>query len=781
MRKTVSIVAFLCSLAINVAAQGMLGQSQNNFNQIDEAGNMTTANQRRQQGDSLGTDKEIPIGLKVWTVDSRFGDRTPAEPDTIPHMFMNTIFTDGLYGQFNTTGNTGSPRVNRIFADRPEAAQFIFTQPYDFFIVPSDKFLFTNTLSPFTNLSYNTAGSGPTGEDHFKAKFGVNAGKRIGVGFNFDYIYSRGYYQNQSTSHFNYSMYGSYMGERYQAHLLFSTNNEKVAENGGIANDGYISHPEMFNESFATNEIPTILSKNWNRNNNQHVFFTQRYSLGFNRKVKMTDDEIKAKKFAIQAQKDEEQRQARSQARKDAMGAGVEFNEDEFDSQRTFAGRPDDAKVIGTEPALTAAADSGRIAINSKAVADSLLTLKDTTSVDTSWLKNEYVPVTSFIHTLKFDDYNRIYEAYATPGDFYANNYGNVGKFTGDSIFDKTRFYHIQNTFAISLMEGFNKWAKAGLKAFITNDIRHFTLPDDNWGITSYNENDISVGGELSKTEGKTLHYKAIGEVWLVGDNAGQLKIDASVDVNFPIFGDTMTLAASGFLHNTTPTFYYRHYHAKHLWWDNTDLGKIMHSRIQGLLKYRKTRTTLRFAVDEIKNYTYFGQSYTINEDYSHTENTVSVQQTGSPISLITASLNQDFTLGILNWENQITYQKSTNADALPVPDINIYTNLFLRFKIAHVLSCDFGADLRYYTKFYAPDYSPALGQFTTQMGDSKVKIGGFPLINIYANFDLKHTRFFIMMSHVNNGMGNKATFTSPHYPINGRVIRFGLSWNFFD
>ena len=89
-------------------------------------------------------------------------------------------------------------------------------------------------------------------------------------------------------------MWTSYLGDRYQAHFLFSTNHQKVTENGGITNDDYIKHPELFTESFATNEIPTVLQQNWNRNDNQHIFFTHRYNVGFSRKVKMTEEEIKA-------------------------------------------------------------------------------------------------------------------------------------------------------------------------------------------------------------------------------------------------------------------------------------------------------------------------------------------------------------------------------------------------------------------------------------------------------------------------------------------------------
>ena len=752
------------------------------FNQMDEDGNVTRRSTKH-NADSLGTDKEIPKGIKVWTVDERFGDIRKAELDTVPHMFMNTIFGTGLRGEYNTLGNVGTPRINRVFIDRQDDGQFLFTQPYDYFVKPVSTFHFTNTLSPFTNLTYNTAGNRTNGEDHFTAKFGVNAGKRLGVGFNFDYIYGRGYYQNQSTSHFNYTMYGSYLGDRYQAHLLFSTNHQKVTENGGITDDNFVLHPESFDDDFATNEIPTVLENNWNRNDNQHVFLSHRYNVGFKRKVKMTEEEIKAKKFALEAKRDSEERKRREEERRKAEDEGRDFNEDNVKEKKTYAGRPSDAKIAGNEPTATdSIGKGGRINVDSKEMADSLAKVSAKAAADTMWMKDEYVPVTSFIHTMKLDNYKRIYQAYSTPADFYADNYV-AGPYAGDSIYDKTSHLRLQNTFAISMLEGFNKWAKAGVKAFVTSDLRRFVLPssDSNTATTSYNEHNLSVGGQLSKTEGKTLHYNVTAETWLLGEDLGQLKIDGAVDLNFPLFGDTVTLAAKCFFHRNNPTFYYRHYHSRHFWWDNTSLSKELHSRVEGLFSYRKTNTTLRVAFDEIQNYTYLAMGYNIADDHSRKGNTMEVRQKGGAITLLTLSLAQNFKLGPLNWENVITYQKSTDNDVLPVPDLNIYTNLYLRFKIAQVLKCDFGADGRYFTKYYAPDYSPALGQYAVQTGDNRVQTGNYPLVNIYANFHLKHTRFFVMMSHVNAGSGNRQYFLTPHYPLNQRVFRFGLSWNFFN
>lgn len=783
-RLVLAVAILLTATASNAVAQidNRNGNQFDQFNQMSPDGNISQRSSRN-MADSLGTDKEIPKGIKVWTVDQRFGDRRQAELDTMSYMYPNTIFTTGLRGEYNTTGNLGAPRINRIFINRAETDQFLFTQPYDYIVSPVDQFHFTNTLSPFTNLDYNTAGNRTNGEDHFKAKFAVNAGKRLGVGFNVDYLYGRGFYSSQSTSHFKYLMYGSYIGDRYQAHLIFSTITQKVTENGGITNDEYIKHPESFDDNYATNEIPTVLERNWNRNNNLHVFLTHRYNLGFSRKVKMSKEEIEARKFAMASQKENQAQKDLEEARRKAKREGREFDEKKFKKQ-TFSGRPDNARVVNTSAptdSTSTKAPSERIAVNGKAAADSLRALEAKAAQDTMWMKNEYVPVTSFIHTMKFDTYRRIYQAYETPKDFYADTFNPAGNYPGDSIYDKTTHYRVQNTFAISLLEGFNKWAKAGLKAFVTSDLRHFTLPTETEIAKAYNEHNLSIGGQLIKSQGKTLHYDATLETWLTGKDAGQMKIDADADVNFALFGDTVRLQASGFFHRLNPTFYYRHYHSKHFWWDNDDMSKIIHTRIEGKFGYEKTKTTVRVAFDNIKNHTFFAMGYNVTDDFGRTGNTLSVVQKSGAISLLTLELQQKLKLGPLHWDNVITYQKSSDDMALPVPDLNIYTNLFLRFKIARVLKCDFGADARFFTKYYAPDYSPALGQYAVQTGEHRTEVGNYPIVNVYANFHLQRTRFFVMMSHINAGQGKPDYFLAPHYPLNQRIFRFGVSWNFYN
>lgn len=778
------IIAFtllLCAAASAVAQE---------YNQMDEAGNITRRNENgnfnKHNNDTTSNDKDVPKGIYVWTVDRRFGDITPAQVDTLPHLFQNTVTGNGVYRQYNTTGNNYTVRQSRVAADRPLWRQFIFTQPYDFVIKEPDQLHFTNTLSPITNITYDECGDKQNGEDHIDAKFAVNAGKRLGLGFDINYAYARGYFSNQNTSHFGFTLYSSYLGDRYQMHAMLSTYHQKVAENGGLTDDAYITLPESFSDDFASNEIPTVLEQNWNRNDHRHLFLTQRYNVGFYRLVPRTEEEIKARKFAAESKKENEERKADA----DSSAGGRNSRQKKTANASQPMGRPEGAAIMGDAPEQkndSTATDSTRIKVDQAAI-DSIAAEKARQDSIDTYMKKEFVPVTSFIHTLDINSNERIYQAYQSPQNYYANTYFNQlsnNTYSGDSIYDQTKFTQMKNTLAVAMLEGFNKWAKAGLKLFASYDMRRYKLPAIVDGeaslaaLESTSENSISVGAQISKTQGKTLHYSLTGETWLAGDDAGQLKLDFTTDLNFRLLGDTLTLAAKAALYRLEPTFYLRHYHSKHFWWDN-DLSKETRTRVEGTLAYRKTKTRLRLAIEEIQNYTYFGMSYDATAE-GRTAMTAAVRQNGSNINLMTAQLYQDFRLGPLNWENVITYQ-SSNSDALPVPDLNLFTNLYLKFMIVKELAVEFGASATWFTKYYAPDYCPQIGQFAVQENEaSRVELGGYPFIDVYANFHLKRTRFFLNYTHANAGSGNRMQFLVPHYAQNNTVLRFGLSWNFFN
>ena len=88
---------------------------------------------------------------------------------------------------------------------------------------------------------------------------------------------------------------------------------------------------------------------------------------------------------------------------------------------------------------------------------------------------------------------------------------------------------------------------------------------------------------------------------------------------------------------------------------------------------------------------------------------------------------------------------------------------------------------MKFFTKYYAPTYSPIIGQYAIQDKNYRTEIGAYPIVDVYANMHLKHTRFYIMATHVNKSSNGGKYFLVPHYPINPMTIKFGISWNFFN
>ena len=129
MKARLTLLLTLILTATNVVAQVT-------YNQIDESGNITQHSENNnfnKHNNDTTRNKEIPKGLYVWTIDRKFGDVIPAIPDTLPHLFMNTTFNNGMYGEYNTTGSNYTSRLSRIFINRPATPDhFIFTQPYSF-------------------------------------------------------------------------------------------------------------------------------------------------------------------------------------------------------------------------------------------------------------------------------------------------------------------------------------------------------------------------------------------------------------------------------------------------------------------------------------------------------------------------------------------------------------------------------------------------------------------------------------------------------------------------
>ncbi len=662
-------------------------------------------------------------GIRVWTINDASGLSDSVAVDTTSHAFQNTTFTTGTKGFYNSLGNLGSPRKSKLYSLRPEMTDYIFIQPYDFFIKDINTFHFTNTYSPITNITYHECGDSDNGEDHLVAKYATNINKDAGIGFNIDYIYGRGYYDNQSTADFGFNLYGSIIKDRYKAHMLIFANYIKTHENGGITDDEYVKNPQKFPTNYTTKEIPTNLSKAWNKMHVNGIQFNHRYSVGYEKK-KTSNNKV------VTSVKTDSTQKKQTNVPPGAISAR-ELEKDEMQS------RTGDLAKVQTKDSSV------------------------------------FIPVSSIIHTLRIGANSRKFLANQSLANFYTNNYLDC-----DSVSEHFDNVLISNYLGLELSEGLNKYLSAGIRLFAKHDFNNYKMPGQQTR-DNFTENRFSVGAQIFREKSSLLNYLLTAQTSSDGDSWGEYELRGQGVLSVKLLKDTVNLTLRASSINKKPTFYYRHYQSNYLWWSN-NLSKQLSNNAGVTLESRRLALRLRGDIYNITNYTYFKTAIQNGAEGKHTINT-EVAQASKNISVFAIALDKDFRYGILNWENSIIWQTTNSKEILPLPVITAYTNLYLKFRIAKVLKTEVGADLSYFTKYYADTYSPALGLYANQPTEDLIKVGGHPIISVYANFHLKHTRFYLMASHLNYNKEGGTTFGAPHYPVNPFVIRFGLSWNFFN
>lgn len=418
---------------------------------------------------------------------------------------------------------------------------------------------------------------------------------------------------------------------------------------------------------------------------------------------------------------------------------------------------------------------------------------RDLTQPEDTVERREYVPVTKFVYTFDWQTNHHT---------FVNNNASDASKFWDNTYFDLTGTnddaYHwsVTNTVGIEMIEGFQKWAKFGLAAYASYEIDRYSysvpglgdiinppmpdypeepvpdneglspLPDVNLGNFNKTRNRLWIGGRLEKTKGSIIRYAADAKFGLLGDAIGEIDIAGNIETKFKLGKDTVRISADGFFRNLEPNYMLKKYVGNHFIWDN-NFGKIRSFRAQGKLYIPWSKTELRVGFENIQNQIYFN-SACLPQQYS-----------GS-VQIFSAAIDQKLQFGIWNWDNTLTYQASSNMEVMPLPSFALYSNMYLHFKAFRALTVQVGIDCDWYTKYRGYSYQPATMTFHSQ-GSGGIDTGNFIMSNVYLTARLYKVRLFLMCSHLNQGWFSKNYFSMPHYPIDPRQFRLGLSIDFVN
>ncbi|MDR1562307.1 MAG: putative porin [Dysgonamonadaceae bacterium] len=605
-----------------------------------------------------------------WHISPLTGVILPAKPDTFLTDYFNRTNMEGTGIAVAYLGNLGLPVESRVFFERSDRSEFMFFDHFETYRKTPERFQFTNTKVPFTNIAYQSSGSRDTKEERLQALMSINFGKSLNIGFDVDYLYARGYYKSQSAKHTDWAFFGNFISDRHQLHLLINPSSYTNAENGGIEDSRWITNPdEMDNRNSSPQNIPTAFSDTWNYINGQRYYLNYRHNLGF---------------------------------------------------------------------------------------------IRETDSV--------FVPVSSLLYT--FDMENRKRRFFSRDSAALNSFYGGANHlsplFAEDLPNDSTQWRSVRNVLGIALREGFSRWAKFDLTAYVRQDFRQFRLMDNDPAVVYGKKNITStyLGGELAKRTGKLLRYNAEASLGLSGYNRGDIHASGKVETRIPFLGDTVSVAARGTLKNTSPAYYENHYHSRYLSW-NRDFEHITRVFAGGELTLPQTDTEIGFGVENMTNYLYFGYDGM-------------PLQYGGNIQVAALSVEQKIKLGALHFDNRAVFQTTSNDTILPLPAWSLYSSLFAEFKIAGVLTIQAGVNAHFWAKYYSPTYEPATQQFKIQR---QTKVGEYPLLSGYLNCHLKQARFFIQYYNLAPMLIGSTPnyFSIPMYPVNPPGIRMGIAVDFHN
>lgn len=391
---------------------------------------------------------------------------------------------------------------------------------------------------------------------------------------------------------------------------------------------------------------------------------------------------------------------------------------------------------------------------------------RDTTQQDS--IKAGEGTITYFGHSMEYSTYHRAYtDAVSSENSLESLFYNNRFYISPTESYDSTRVSSFDNKAFIRLQP----WASDAIISKLDGGIGYQMLSVYNFRPDSYLKPDVNRHyNNLYTYAGASGQFRdyfkwdGILKFNLAGYNAGDFNINAGVRFSAYPVKNGIHLSGRIKMTSTTPDWYQNFYYSNHYYWDN-NYNKITETRLEGNLDipYWELKATAGYAI--IDNLIYYGLDGTIG-------------QSNNPVTVFSASLQKNLKLWNFHFDNRILYQYTSNSEVLPLPALSANLRYYLEFDLVkNVMRVQLGADLTYNTEFYAPAYSPALGQFHMQNGR---KTGGYPYLDAFVNIQWKRASIFVKYLNASHGWPDEDYFSASHYIRPQTALKFGLHWPFY-
>jgi len=389
--------------------------------------------------------------------------------------------------------------------------------------------------------------------------------------------------------------------------------------------------------------------------------------------------------------------------------------------------------------------------------------------------KSKWNEAVSLIHQFKFDRYKRGYtDNLAVDSNFYTA-FGRTN-FNKNLSADSLYFRRIENTFQLAFNANDLLKVPAELRVGIKNQLDRYMYGSkldstrvinagDTFNISHPMsvKNDIGTAfiGSLSNRFSKTLRWGASAEYYITGIKAGNFDLNGDIEKSIK---QDVILKLSGRIALTTPNYFVNHFKSNHFYWDTISLKKQKTTTIRGGLYFPKWKFSIEGQLDSYLDFIYFGSD----------ANPAQSDQ----LYVRSLTLNKLIDWGFFHTDFRLTVQNSSNEAAVAIPAFSGFNSTYLEFTLFKVLHLQVGGDVFYNSSFNPNTYMPETGLFYAQ---NQTKVGKYPYTDMFLNIKLKRFRFFLKYERVNTFFSHPEGYYLPHYPYNPSILKYGLSWTFYD
>ncbi|WP_293744708.1 putative porin [uncultured Pedobacter sp.] len=398
--------------------------------------------------------------------------------------------------------------------------------------------------------------------------------------------------------------------------------------------------------------------------------------------------------------------------------------------------------------------------------------------IDTSVnVNNAVLPTNKVSYTFEYN--NDSYDFYKNGAD--PNNVLPPGMASTVYTDDSTHVKHIKNEFIYSffLRPKNSSVIKNELK--VDAGVRHDYYTHEYLGLkqdgTSYEQSrfayqNITILGAAGYRFSNNIDFNLDVQQILQGENAGDYLYEAKSKI---LLGKTIgRIELGAYAQNQTPAAIFNYYHGNHYQWTDNDFKNTKIANLSFNYINDRYGFTAGAKYYLTSNYLYFAAD--------HTNGTTAIlpKQTTADISLIRVDVSKKTRFGKFVMENYVAYQKTDKNAVLRTPDFYTYNSIYFDNTFFKVLKANVGFDVRYNSEYANYLYSPATAQFYIDERNP-TNLPSRPIVDVFFKANLKRANIFVKYDFVNQGLFQPGYYTVNRYPMQDALLKFGVSWNFYD